>query len=224
MADIKFDNPNFNKEKYGKYFDDNGKIKDIKGWMNEKNKDLKSSSDTADLVNKINNKTYNSSKFEPIDPEYAEEMKNEALKFYKNYHPRIFKDKRFTKLSPEDRANILTDFVLAKSDMGVDLGDLVTDNPKANIDDYYDDKYSREDIERLALDQILNEASPESNITNGQYWKSADEDMSFLYDALLNDLTADGDDGYTVDELRNMNNDFYTELAHAFDDSSPNKN
>ena len=77
MADIKFDNPNFNKEKYGKYFDDKGKIKDINGWMNEKNKDLKSSSDPLDLVNRINK---NRDRIDSIVDRYAGNM----AKFLKN--------------------------------------------------------------------------------------------------------------------------------------------
>ena len=73
MADIKFDNPNFNKEKYGKYFDDNGKIKDFKGWLDARNNDLKASSDPVELVNKINNQNqYGNEKYDKFFRGYGE--------------------------------------------------------------------------------------------------------------------------------------------------------
>ena len=72
MADIKFDNPNFNKEKYGKYFDDEGKIKDMRGWLDARNNDLKSASDPADLVNKINNQNqYGNEKYDKFFRNYG---------------------------------------------------------------------------------------------------------------------------------------------------------
>lgn len=104
MADIKFDNPNFNKEKYGKYFDDEGKIKDMRGWLDARNNDLKSASDPADLVNKINNQNqYGNEKYDKFFRNYGNFLRRERDGIFDDMYDDVINAYRFD----EDKRNEL---------------------------------------------------------------------------------------------------------------------
>lgn len=207
MADIKFDNPNFNKERYGKYFDDNGVIKDINGWMNERAKDLKSASDPADLVNKINKHDYQAS---------LNKIKG------KNFEKAL---DRFTSFAQKHFDGDF-DYWL---DTVPDRYDQFDDDTKAQFDALTDNKNlspEEADKEQLKFLARYDEENgyPLSDEIEGllEHYNLEDDERKELED-ILNELLAGNDDGYSIDELKDMNNDFYNELAHAFDDSNPNR-
>lgn len=212
MADIKFDNPNFNKEKYGKYFDDNGKIKDFKGWLDARNNDLKSASDPADLVNKINSRD-NQVSLNKIKGKNFEKALDRFSDFMSK---QLYGGMGFWLDTFPDRYDQFDDDIKAQFDA---IGkkkypnELARDKDELKLLTRLDDEAGYSLFDQIR--DVYNEGK--ENLYLG------DDELNTLVD-ILNELTADGDDGYTVDELRNMNNDFYTELAHAFDDSSPNKN
>lgn len=207
MADIKFDNPNFNKEKYGKYFDDEGKIKDIKGWMNERDKDLKSSSDPADLVNKINNRD-NQVSLNKVKGENFEK----ALDRFANFAQKYF----------SGDMSLWFDTIPARYDQ-------FDDDTKAQFDALTKNKNlspEEEDKEQLKFLARYDEQNgvPLDDQIEGllEHYDLEDDERKELED-ILKELLTGNNDGYSIDELKDMNNDFYNELAHAFDDSSPNR-